>query len=194
MKEIPIGSLVKGFARLGSQTKEKWTRGTYIGNNKVEFWTGVVLTLPDNKIKEYKRFERIGREYPDQSDFVNKTWDKLKENIIDSVGRFFPEVKIEVDEEEHIVYALQNAISICPAIIERESILAFTEMSTWQVCVEVNYPSTLWEPGSSDFAEISESPNPITASKMFLDTIWKNYTEDYWQNKYDDELAKEFID
>ena len=68
MKNIPVGSIVKGFTKLGSQTKEKWTRGTYIGNNKVEFWTGVVVTLPDDKIKEYKRFERIGQEYPEQAE------------------------------------------------------------------------------------------------------------------------------
>jgi len=194
MKNIPVGSVVKGFTKLGSQTKEKWTRGTYIGNNKVEFWTGVVVTLPDDKIKEYKRFERIGKEYPEQSDFVNKNWNKLKEDVKESVSKFFPQVKLEIDEEDYVIYALENSVSICPAIIERESIFAFTETSTWQVCVEINYPSTRWEPSTSELSEISESPNTITASRMFLDAVWKYSTEDYWQNKYDDELAKEFVD
>ena len=194
MKNISVGSIVKGFTKLGSQTKEKWTRGTYIGNNKVEFWTGVVVTLTDDKIKEYKRFERIGQEYPEQAKFTQDNWHQLKENIKESVGLFFPKVNLEIDEDEHVVYAFGNSISICPAIIERESILAFTEASTWQVCVEVSCPSTLWEPSSSELSEVSESPNPITAARIFLDTIWKYSTEDYWQNKYDNELAKEFID
>ena len=194
MKNIAAGSIVKGFAKLGSQTKEKWTRGTYIGNNNVEFWTGVVVTLPDDKIKEYKRFERIGQEYPEQAKFTGDTWNQLKGNIKESVGLFFPKVNLEIDEDEHIVYALGNSISICPAIIERESISAFTETSTWQVCVEVNYPSTLWEPSTSELSGVSESPNTITAARMFLDAIWRYSTEDYWQNKYDDQLAKEFVD
>jgi hypothetical protein len=194
MKNFATGSIVKGFAKLGSQTKENWTRGTYIGNNKVEFWTGAVLNLPDNKIKEYKRLERIGRDYPEQSDFVNKNWENLKENIKDCMNKFFPQIKLEIDEEEHIIYALENCVSLCPAIIERESIFAFTETSTWQICVEMSYTSTLWEPSGSDSVEVSESPNHITASRIFLDTVWKYSTEDYWQNKYDDELAKEFVD
>ena len=194
MKSIPVGSMVKGFAKLGSHTKENWTRGTYIGNNKVEFWTGVAITLTEDKIKEYKRLERTEQEYPQQTKFISDTWHKLKENIKESVSNFFPQVKLEVDEDEHIIYALGNSISICSAIIERESISAFTETSTWQVCIEVNYPSTLWEPSTSELSGVSESPNPITAARMFLGAIWKYSTEDYWQNKYDDELAKEFVD
>jgi hypothetical protein len=194
MKNIPVGSMVKGFAQLGTQNKERWVRGTYIGNNKVEFWTGAVLALPDDKIKEYKRFERIDQQYPEQTKFINDTWDQLKANIKESVSCFLPNVKLEIDENEHIVYALCNTISICPAITERENIFAFTEISTWQICVEVNYPSTRWEPSTSDLAEVSDSPNPITAAKLFLDTIWKYSTEDFWQNKHDNELAKEFLD
>lgn len=151
------------------------------------------MTLPENKIKEYKRLERTGQEYPEQTKFVDDSWQKIKENIKESVGLFFPNIHLEIDEDEHIVYAFGNSISICPAIVEREGIFAFTETSTWQVCVEVNYPSTFWEPSTSDIAAVSESPNPITAARMFLDTVWKYSTEDYWQNKYDDELAKEFI-
>ena len=87
MINLPVGSIVKGFAKLGLQKKENWARGTYLGNNKVEFWTGAVLTLEDRNIKEYRRIESNSTV---QSDFINSSWEALKDNVQQAVSAFSP--------------------------------------------------------------------------------------------------------
>ena len=191
MINLPVGSIVKGFAKLGLQKKENWARGTYLGNNKVEFWTGAVLILEDRNIKEYRRIESNSTV---QSDFINSSWEALKDNVQQAVSAFFPDVCVQFDEDEHIIYALDNCLSICPAIVEKNTFCSIIEIPTWQVCEEVYYSSTQWEPSGSDLCEVADSPNPISAAKLFVDRIWSYKTDGFWQNKYDDAYAKDFCE
>jgi len=178
---IPVGSSVKGLAKLGIQKTEQWTEGKYLGDNKVEFRTGAVMALDERKIKPYKKISST-----EESKFVDDEWEKLKQNIAESVSKFFPNLKIDVDEKEHIIYTMNEYVSICPAIVERETISCFMEIPTWEISVLVDIPATQWEPADGDVVAVNNSPNCFAASRLFLDTIWNCTMTDYWIAKNDD--------
>lgn len=182
MRNFEFGSTVRAFAKLGLQKQPNWTNAMYLGNNTVEFRQGTVLILKDEEIKRIQKLDCIDGEWPALKEFVDKNWDKLKSVVNDAMGKFFPEVVYTFDNKEHTVKV--NHFFISPAVVEFESWDAFTEQAVWQLSAEMYRAGSYWEPPDVDIADMDCGKDNSFIVRKFLDAIWNDKTEAYWENKW----------
>jgi len=180
----------KIFAQVGNSKNPRWMRGKVIekfpdGIILVEVY-GQKITVSDKDVKEYKRikYDQEKQEFIELKEFVEKNWESLKKNVTEAAGKFFPEEHIKIDENEKIIYALDDCLSICGSVFEVETISSFVEVAEWSIVEYKQLPATRWEPEDFDEKQIGHAANNISASKIFLDSIWSAKCSNYWENKY----------
>lgn len=188
MIQFEIGEKVKVYAEVGLMKKPKWIVGTYLDELPMN---GAMVEVHGNKIisdiyrvKRYKRLEFKNGSCPEVDKFVATYWDTLK-NIISAgfthlLGPKAP--KIEIDEEEKIISVQDGWISISPGIVERESIIEFSEHPTWSVSIAFSSHGTWDSPPDVDVSEIGECSNVVGAAELFVNTVWKENNRGFWES------------
>lgn len=179
----------KVFVQLGKQKNPKWTNGKvlkrYNNNTYLVETHGQELVLTNDCIKLYKKstYNKEKRSFNEIIEFTEKNWDDLKNIITDAMDEFFPDEKINIDENEKIIYALQDQLSISGGIFEIESLTCFQDVAEWSVVAYKPIPATRYEPEDVDEVYLGHSMNNINAAKIFIDSIWNLKCENYWDNK-----------
>lgn len=180
----------KIFAKVGNCKKPRWMRGQVIeqypnGTTLVEAY-GQKMTIPSGNVKEYRRigYDREKQEFTELKEFVNKDWEALKQILTEAMNKFFPGEEIKIDEEEKIIYAFDDCLSISGGVFEVETISAFVETPQWSIVEYRQISATRWEPEDLEEKNVGHSSNYIGAAKLFLDAVWNIKNEGYWENKY----------
>jgi len=188
----------KVFVQLGNQKSPKWTSGKV-----VEFFPltsdylvethGQQLVLSYSNVKAYKKakYDQEKRDFAETIEFNEKNWDNLKKILSEAMQEFFPEEKINIDEKEKIIYAMQNQLSISCGIFEVETFSFFQDVASWSVVAYKPIASTRYEPEDVQEISLGNSANNISAAKIFIDSIWSLKCESYWENKSYESLAQE---
>jgi hypothetical protein len=187
----------KIFVQLGLWKDPRWTTGKVL--EKYEDGTCLVethgqkLVVDSTKIKKYQKivydFEK--QEFTEIQYFVNKNWDGLKNHITKAMSYFFPTEKIEIDEKEKIIYACNNELSVGGSAFEIETISCFKDNPEWSIVHHKMLPQTRNNPEDVDEINIGHSSNNITAASIFIDAVWNIKKENYWENKFYEELAED---
>lgn len=191
MRTFEFGSKVKAFAKLGSNKDSRWHRAIYLGNNTVEFWTGVVMTLTDSDIKKIYKLPYVDFRWPDLDNFTKNNWNDLKETANTAVKHFFPELECSFDEKEYFITC--DRYTIAPGVKEIESYNSFTETTVWELLVEEAYGGGRWEPPSSDLVDVDYSINNFQIVEKLILAIFKDKSEQYWTNHSYCRLATEVL-
>lgn len=174
---------VKVFAQVGLMKEPKWLRGTLLEAHFPE--SGYLVQTSGNKIwsDKVKRYERLVCKdgiYPAVIEFENKHWNSLKNFISDAMSKFFPNEKLIIKEEEKIISACDEVVTINSGITEVESIASFAEHPVWEVQTWHSIPSTRWEPGDVDCKLIGNAFSSLSGAKIFVDAVWSVHSDCYW--------------
>lgn len=188
----------KVFVQLGKQKNPKWTSGKvleffHLINDYLVETHGQQLVLNHQNVKAYKKakYNQEKRDFAEIIEFNEKNWDKLKNILSEAMKEFFPNEKININEEEKIIYAMQDQLSISCGIFEVEAFSFFQDVAEWSVVAYKPIPATRYEPEDVQEINLGKSANNISAAKIFIDSIWSLKCESYWENKSYDSLAKE---
>lgn len=192
------GDLVKVFTQIGSMKKPRWLVGNAIDCDFPEL--GILVETHSNTVwsesTKVKKFSRLGYDNktglcPALVDFQNKNWDYLKNHVSKAMERFFPNVDVQYDDKEKIIYAMDKHITIGAEVSEVESIAAFTEVPGWGVEIWKEIPATRWEPSNVDSASFGVTYTSMLAARLFLNAIWQVQHDSYWDGEsWNDEYCK----
>lgn len=191
------GDCIKAFVQIGCMKKPRWIVGKVMDTNFPE--DGVLVEIYNNfhwvdrnKVKLYKRMAYDSKNYlwQDVVNFSNKNWESLKKNIYKAKSQFFPNIDIEVDEKDHIIYAMSKTVSIGAEVHEVESLDCFEEVAAWGVQIWSEIPATQWEPPDVDSTHYEVSMNTQRAAKAFINAIWQVMQNNYWDNESYDDYAE----
>lgn len=173
---------VKVFTKIGKMRQEKWIVGTLlesfpesgflVGSHGNNIW------VDKSNSHTIKKFNRSNKEMV--VEFENNSWEKLKQLISEGMNKFFPDVKLVIDEKEKCISALNDGVTISSGITEVESIACFSELPTWEVNVWRTIPATRWEPEDVDCKLAGDGTSAFAAAKVFLDVVWRETMDDYW--------------
>lgn len=179
---------IKVFAQVGFMKKPRWINAKFVerGDEKsvVEIY-GVFHNIENHNIKKYDPLE--SQELVEE--FANMNWDELKDVVIRAKDNFFPNIKLNFNEDEHTIS--YEDVELSPSYFERESIVGFKEIPCWSVGFWKSIPATRHEPEDVDFVSAGQSNNNYSAAKYFIDSIWRYQTEGFWENLFYDSLADE---
>lgn len=187
----------KAFVQLGLWKNPRWTCCVVLENYQDDTSLievcGNKIIVDNNKIKKHERIEYNfeKREFTELTNFMNNNWEELKLSIIDAMNKFFPDEEIKVDEDEKIIYALDNSLSISGGIFEIETISSFKEVAEWSIVGYKPLPSTRWEPEDVQEIDLGHSRNTIKATKIFIDNIFQIKCEGYWDDKNYETMMEE---
>ena len=212
------GDEVKVFVQVGLMKKPRWIKGTLITSNRnlglqelkdhgfkvkvkhedeylVEA-SGNRLYLTPDKVREWRpmKFGSSPEFICEKMDeFISKHWEDLKKKCSDSVCKFFPNVNLKFDDNEHTICVEDSYgpyLTVAPAVLEKQSIAAFFEVPAWEVVYWVPTPGTQWEPPGADEVNCGFAETTIGTAELLVNKIWQIQTEDYWQGLRDNELAE----
>lgn len=191
------GDVVKAFVQIGCMKKPRWIVGKVVDTNFPD--DGVLVSIHDNlhwvdrnKVKLYKRMAYDSKNYlwQDVVNFSNKNWESLKTQIFKARSTFFPNIDIEVDEQEKIIYAMSKTISIGAEVHEVESLDCFEEVAAWGVEIWRVIPATRHEPEDMDSTHYEVNMNTMRAAKAFINAIWQVMQDTYWDNEVYEDYAE----
>jgi hypothetical protein len=180
------GDKVRVNAKLGNMRESKWIEGTILES---DFEDDVLVETrfqkvwsPRRSVKIFKKLEydSTNHVWPAVEEFNNKYWDDLKSCVSKALEEFFPNVEMEVDEEEKIINI--DSFSIGSGIEERETLTHFIELPVWNVSVETYCPGNRDEPPSSDLADIGSSAFSIGTAQVLINSMMKYKIGSYFEN------------
>jgi len=212
------GDQIKAFVQVGLMKKPRWIKANLIACNRnlglqelkdlgfkvrvkhedeylVEVH-GNRLYLKPQDVREWRPLEfgpspDFKCEKMDQ--FVSFHWENLKTNCRDAVAKFFPDVTLTVNEEEHTI-AIEDQhgpyLTVAPAVHEKQSIVAFFEVPAWEIVMWESVPATRWEPAGVEEKNCGFSQTTIGAARLLVDNLWSLRAGEYFQNLLDAEFAK----
>lgn len=180
---MEIGNEVKAFVKIGNMRKPNWIIGTYKGDNtlchEVEIH-GILHHVQIGNVKLWEPVKHLNGTFPAIDKFVEENWGELKTLVTESVNKFFPEEKIEINEENRQITVAE--IFIGGGVREVTTIAAIRELPCWSVTTYKTTPATRWEPEDVDEVTIAQEMGNIRAAKALIDAIWAQKTDPYWEN------------
>lgn len=216
------GDQIKAFVKVGLMREEKWTKGTLIASNvgislqelkdlgfyprvqhQNEYLVDVAgnrLILAPDKVRLWEPLKFVQKDNNDYycekiENFVSKQWEDLKQKCLSSVEKFFPEVKLTINEEEKIISVEDQYgpyLTVACGVMEKKSIARFFEAPAWEVVLWAPTPGTRWEPPDVEEKNCGFSETTIGTARLLVDNIWRIRTEEYWQGLQDSELANSY--
>jgi hypothetical protein len=213
------GDQIKAFVKVGLMREERWIKGTIISCNcdiglqelkdlgfyprvkqQDEYLVEVAgnrLILTPDKIRLWEPLKFVQKENNDYfcdkiENFISKQWGDLKQKCLAAVGKFFPEVKLKINEEEKTISVEDQYgpyLTVSCGVTEKKSIARFFEAAAWEVVLWVPTPGTRWEPPDVEEKNCGFSETTIGAARLLVDNIWSVQSEEYWQVIQDAELA-----
>lgn len=173
---------IRVFAKLGLMKEPRWLKGKMLEEHFPE--DGYLVEVNGNKIwaekDKVKRYEKLSEN--DVIDFENKTWESLKKLIIEAMNKFFPNIDYKINEEEKIISANCDAVTIGCDKDEVESIVAFRERACWSVLIWKTIPATRFEPQDVDSILFGNGYNVFTGASIFMDGVWKSISDYHFED------------
>jgi len=189
---MKTGDEVKAFVKIGMMRKPDWRIGTYVRQNElcheVELH-GIVHPVEIGKVKLWEPVKHENGTFPAIDKFVEDNWGELKQIVTDSVKNFFPNEKVDINEENRQITVAD--ITIAGAVREVESIARISELPCWSVITFKTIPATHWEPEDVDEVLIAQAPSNMTAAKALIDAVWNFKSSPYWENLNDSKFAQD---
>lgn len=213
------GDQIKAFVQIGLMKKPEWVKGTLVACNRdlglqelkdlgfkarvkhedeylVEIH-GKNHYLEPSKVRLWEplKFVQINHEYHCEKvdDFINSNWEGLKARCQDAVNKFFPDVKLNINEEEKVISVEDQYgpyLTVACGVKEIQSIARFFEVPAWEIVLWVQIPATRWEPADVEERNCGFSQTTIGAARLLVDNIWNLRSGDYFQNLQDAEIAE----
>lgn len=174
---------VKVFAQVGLMKEPRWLNGILLEDSFPE--SGYLVQTSGNKVwsdkvKRLYTLDCVDGVYPKVVKFEDKNWNDLKDLITKGINNFFPKEPIVIKEEEKIISAYNDMVTISADITEVESISAFYEHPVWAIHTWHETASTRWEPADVDCKLFGNAFNSIDGAKCFIDAVWSIVSEGYW--------------
>lgn len=184
-----IGDKVKVFNKVGLQKEDQWNVA------KVSSFDDATVTVHcyNNYYtvdrSKVKKLVKIGEK--EINDFAEKNWEELKVTVSDAVANFFPKLVSELKFNEGDKTISVYDVDISPTSTERMSIGSIIETPTWCVTYWKSIAGDFYTPPDVDAVDCGNSPNNLSATRIFIDTIWRLDGDSYWESKAYDSCCKE---
>lgn len=187
---------VRVYAKLGNMREEKWIDGIILESN-FEDENELLVETRFQKVwvhkKDVKHLNKLDYDsenhvWPALEEFKSKYWDDLKHFVRNALETFFPETKMVVDEEEKIISV--DGFSIEAGIVERKTLVSFSEVAVWCVGAEIYDPGDRNNPPSCDLEEIGNSASVIGTVRLLIESMMKDKIGSYFDSipcEYEDE-------
>jgi hypothetical protein len=177
---------IKVFTKVGLMKNERWTKGVLLEEHENIFLVdvgGEKFSVEKKLVKPIFKLDHDdnGR-YPALDNFVQNNWCELKYYISNSVGYFFPDIKIKIDEENKILECESLGLSVTACLKEIETISSFKQIPVWEVVLSGAVPATKLQPEDYSESLIATETNNLSAAKVFIDSIWKFNSLKYWND------------
>lgn len=168
----------------------KWISAMLInrsGSNEkanVELLSGQQIVVEPEDIKKF-----LPLDYDRPSDHVLKSmFDEIKlllrHTMPDEVER------VNLDLHGATITGYRDYVALSSTIIEVQTIGSIREVFGWQVSTFSHVPSTQWEPENYDENVIGEYRVNVEAVEAFVKQIFSMKIKDYFQAKFDSEMAE----
>lgn len=176
------GDKIKALVQIGLMKKPQWLQGTLVEQGVVNV-NGNRLSLDTGKIMLWEPVEWKDGYCQELDQFAEENWESLKEIVTEGMKYFFPKEKVRFDDNEKIVYACGDALSIGPGITEIKSIARFKQVPTWIVTEYRTMYYGYMQPPDVDEIEVGQSRSSLGAARILIDYIWKYQAESFWDSK-----------
>jgi hypothetical protein len=176
------GDKVKAFVQIGLMKKPEWVKGTLVEEGVVNV-SGNRLSLEPGNIKLWETLEWKDGTCSELDSFAEENWESLKEHVSEGMKHFFPDVSLRFDDEERIVYACDDGISIGAGVTEIKTIARFKEVPVWMVNEYHTFYYGRMQPPDVDEVCVGESASSWKAARILLDAIWKMRADAFWESE-----------
>lgn len=182
--QFKSGEKVKAFVQLGVQTQKQWTVVEYVEpasdeTHCVRFHEQIRFVSND----EIRHFRPID---PDAVENFSKTriagLYKLLRDAIERVGIKELCGKVSLNEDEGVIYLMDDAFSIQAGVKESNSILGIIEQPCWKITTFRDIPAKRWEPADVVECDVGDAFSDNETVEIALVAILRTQISYYMES------------
>lgn len=184
------GDEVKVFVQIGLMREPKWLIGEISRFHPFADSKNIIVNVSGNRLcltrEKVRLWEPTTQKEIDQ--FSESGWERLKDAVEKGMKEFFPDEKVSYDDAEKSI-SVGEHLYISAGSAEIKTIVSFREVPVWVVTEYVGVPATRWEPEDVSENERGSSANPVSAAKIFVDSLWNAKAEGFWESLHYDSVT-----